>query len=128
MEEHNKPGQMDALIGICRRMCEKGLLPMFGEWNAHFMMVTNWKRAGFGDLDLSRARVRDGNSGGDPTQAGVLKPSLVLPMFLVDVPKPMLLNGLYVMSGDQAGGYWVTACLRRGLWDQFDRVVATMEH
>lgn len=106
---HNEGDQLDALMAIWRRDCQKGIPISLGCWYMHIVSASNWARGTSFDIDFSAAR----KSPADTDKP--MRPTMTLPY--VDFEHSMFGSPSFVFAGpDESGGYWVNGTTSKSRW------------
>lgn len=85
---------------------------------------SNWHQARFFDVDFSSA-VTSSNCPNEMRTHPLGKPSLIIPRTFYRWP--MLLNLGSVIGKDADGNWWLTWHLKKGVWREIERQLASME-
>lgn len=112
--------QLEAFVGIYREAFAKaGYPPLFGDCGMQLVVMSNWSKARFYDMDFSSAVVMPGTSEVTGGARGTGKPRYIHPYGCMSGPSA---RGTFQISGkDGDGNYWVSGLLREETWDKVEK-------
>ena len=115
-EQATRP-QLEAVAHLLAETYQAtGNPPVFGNAGMKLMVVSNWSKGRFFDMDFSPAVVGGAGEGG-------VRPVYIQPCVF---NKGFSTRNAFQVSGkDGAGNYWLSATLRSEVWDAIERSLST---
>jgi len=112
--------QLEASIALVQKSFAKtGYPAIFGDATMQMIVVSNWSKAKFFEMDFSAAIVDSPSSSNEHSKTRG-KPSYIQPIAYSDYSKRFAFN---VSGKDNDGNYWLTGVLRKAAWDRFDKAL-----
>nr|QCL09093.1 DmxR2 [Cryptosporiopsis sp. 8999] len=104
LQEQCTREQTEAYFSMVRETAPKKLPPMFGDSSMHLMIMSNWVKSNFFNLDFSAACVEKCDHP-------------VTPRYIHAVQSPPNFKEMYIIVGKDAhGNYWLSACRSEQNW------------
>ncbi|KAI0816712.1 hypothetical protein GGR55DRAFT_250962 [Xylaria sp. FL0064] len=126
--EQGERGQAEARRAIDRASLAKtGQYGLFGDRWMRMIIISNWSKGRFFETDFSAAVVKRGTPEG--SSEGSYKvgcPSYIQVAGYNDGSFP-LRNAFPVIGKDNAGNYWLSGLLRKGMWSQIEEILNRSE-
>ncbi|KAK5637453.1 hypothetical protein RRF57_013168 [Xylaria bambusicola] len=119
--EQGEREQLEARRAIDRDSIKKtGQASLFGDAWMRLVIISNWTKGRFFENDFSAAVVKPGIPEDSPERRSkVGRPSYIQTCGYSDNTFP-LRNAFPVIGKDQAGNYWLSGYLRKGIWHKIE--------
>lgn len=126
--EQGERGQIESRWAIDRASLAKtGHPTLFGAAGMRMVVISNWTKGRFFENDFSTAVVKLGIAEDSPKRSSkVGRPSYIQTAGYSDGTIP-LRNAFPVIGKDNAGNYWLSGSLRKGIWSQIEEVLNRSE-
>ncbi|KAI1110651.1 hypothetical protein F5Y14DRAFT_428313 [Nemania sp. NC0429] len=126
--EQGERGQLESRRALDRASLAKtGLPALFGDAGMRMVVVSNWTKGRFFETDFSAAVVKVGIAVDSPKRSTkVGRPSYIQTAGYSDGSFP-LRNGFPVIGKDNAGNYWLSGALRKGIWSRIEETLSQSE-
>lgn len=127
--EQGERGQLEARYAIQRTILETtGQQSLFGEPGMRMVIISNWTKGRFFESDFSAAVVKPGIAKDSPelSSTKVGRPSYIQVVGYSTGNLPSR-NAFPIIGKDNAGNYWISGALRKGLWDRIEDVLNQSE-
>lgn len=113
-------GQLEAVTHLAVESIKAtGSPPLFGDATMQLMVVSNWSKGKFFDMDFSPAIVPGSKTANEGAPAG--KPVYIQACAF---NKGYSIRNAFQVSGkDSRGNYWLSATLRAEVWDSVERAL-----
>jgi len=118
--------QLEAGLALIKESYEAtGYPAIFGDATMQMVIISNWSKARFFEMDFSAAIVE---GSGDPSREGSKKrgkPTYIQPVGYSDYSKRCAFN---VSGKDNDGNYWLAGGLRKAAWERMEEALKRGEY